>query len=74
MTILTKETRRKSEEIFELIFKALTDEPQSIGKIVKKTGLNWRTINDYVRMIQIIQEKKRIRVTENPTLVWYVED
>ena len=68
------DARRKSEEIFNLIFEVLTIDPQSVGKIAKKTGLNWRTVNEYVVMIKKIQSKKKVRVSNDPTQIWYVEE
>ncbi len=68
------DSRRKSEEIFKQILATVTDEPQSVGKIAKKTGLNWRTVNEYIEMIALIQSKKKVRVTKNPTQIWYVEE
>ena len=57
------ETRRKKEEIFELIYDAITNDPQSVGKIAQKTGLNWRTVNEYIEIIEQIQAKRRVRIT-----------
>lgn len=68
------ESRRSKEEIFELIYKTLTDEPQSIGKIATKTGLNWRTVSEYIDIIEMIQTKGKVRITKNPTLIWYIEE
>ena len=68
------DSRRKSEEIFDLILSTLTDEPQSVGKIAKKTGLNWRTINEYVDMIAFIQSKRKVRVTRDPKQIWFIEE
>lgn len=68
------DSRRTKEEIFELLYESLTDEPQSIGKIAKKTGLNWRTVSEYIDVIEIIQTKRKIRITRNPTQIWYKEE
>ena len=68
------ESRRKKEEIFEQIYEAITSDPQSIGKIAKKTGLNWRTVSEYIELIEKIQAKRRVRITKNPTQIWYVEE
>ncbi|MGC9778409.1 MAG: hypothetical protein HZR80_04145 [Candidatus Heimdallarchaeota archaeon] len=68
------ENRRKKEEIFEIIYEAITIDPQSVGKIAKKTGLNWRTVSEYVELIEKIQAKNRVRITKNPTQIWYVEE
>lgn len=66
--------KKKIKEIFELIFDAITDEPQSVGKIAKKTGIHWHTVNEYVKMIASVQSKKSVRVTKDPTQIWYVEE
>ncbi|MHA1124374.1 MAG: hypothetical protein ACTSO7_08880 [Candidatus Heimdallarchaeota archaeon] len=67
-------SKKRIKEIFEIMFEAITNEPQSVGKIAKKTGLHWRTVNEYVEMIEKLQAKKKVRVTKNPTQIWYVEE
>ena len=66
--------KKKIKEIFDIVYDAITNEPQSVGKIAKKTGLHWRTVNDYVEIIEKIQSKKKVRVTKNPTQIWYMEE
>jgi predicted transcriptional regulator len=67
-------TRKPKEEIVKIILEALNEDPQSVEKIVKKTGLNWRTVKEYLFLIRDIQSTKRIRVTEDPILAWYPEE
>jgi len=73
MVVCFMRTKRKTKEIFDLIYEAITNEPQSVGKIAKKTGLNWRTVSEYVELIEQIQAKNKVRITKNPTQIWYVE-
>ena len=67
-------SKKRIKEIFEIVFEAITDEPQSVGKIAKRTGLHGRTVNEYIERIEKLQTKKRVRITKNPTQIWYVEE
>jgi len=68
------EPRKKRVEIFELIYQVISNDPQSIGKIAQKTGLNWRTVKEYIELIEEIQAKPKVRISKDPTQIWFVEE
>ncbi len=44
----------------EKIFKILETQPQSLTKLAKLTGMNYRTIQEYIDMIIDIQNRPRL--------------
>ena len=42
----------KIASIISLIKEQLSDKPLSINQIAKTTGLNWRTVEDYLKILK----------------------